>query len=117
VGHRLAIALAATGLLAGCGGTSHHAPSSRARAQTVLISSYAFHPSHLIVPEGTHLAFANRDHTSHTATASGGVFDTGTIQAGRAATIVLTKPGNYSFYCQFHAFMRGEITVRKTGGR
>jgi plastocyanin len=39
------------------------------------------------------------------------VFDTGTLRPRHSATVVLTKPGTYAYYCQFHAFMRATIIV------
>jgi Copper binding proteins, plastocyanin/azurin family len=31
---------------------------------------------------------------------------------GHSTTVVITKPGTYTYYCQFHAFMRGTIIVK-----
>jgi hypothetical protein len=37
---------------------------------------------------------------------------TGTINPGKSTTITLGRPGTYTYFCQFHAFMHGTITVR-----
>jgi plastocyanin len=133
----LAIALAA--VLAGCG-SSAASPSSTsssgssssstasananasgssraavevvaAHAVNVSISNYAFHPATLTVAAGTRITFTNHDQTAHTATASSG-FDTGTVDPGKSGTVTFKKPGTYTYYCQFHAFMHGEVIVR-----
>ena len=76
------------------------------------ISGYAFHPTALTVAPGTKVTFTNHDQTAHTATQQGGGFDTGTINPGAHATVTFTKAGTYTYYCQFHAFMRATITVK-----
>lgn len=119
----------ATILLSACGGTSSLRPAgatsarrgqptvAQAKKQSVVITNYAFHPSRLTVTVGTPVTFTNRDQTSHTATSNRqGVFDTGTVMPGQSHTIVLKKPGVYPYHCEFHAFMRGEITVRPNSG-
>lgn len=78
----------------------------------VAIRSYAFHPANLAVATGTKVTFTNYDSTAHTATGRSGGFDTGSLADHASRTITLSKPGTYSYYCQFHAFMTGTITVR-----
>jgi plastocyanin len=98
-------ALAAV-LLGGCG-------SSGSRQHTA-ISGYAYHPVTLTVAAGTAVTFTNDDATAHTATSmsTSPPFDTGTLKPGQSKTITLSKSGTYAYYCQFHPFMRGTITVR-----
>lgn len=99
-------------MVVGCG--SSGSSSSRAGAPGAVgdqIRNYAFIPPKLTVKAGTRLTFSNHDATAHTATATNGAFDTGTIKGGQSKTVILSKPGTYSFYCQFHAFMRGTVTV------
>ena len=58
------------------------------------------------------MTWKNDDPTEHTATASDGSFDTGTIKGnGATAKVTLDKPGTYDYICQFHQFMKGQITV------
>lgn len=99
------------------------APSRGSRAQTptntvgsgkaprLAIANYAFAPPSLTVRVGTTIMVTNADSTAHTATARSGGFDTGTINPGHAARITVDKPGTYTYYCQFHAFMTGTIKV------
>ena len=76
------------------------------------ISNYSYHPATITVKVGTMVIFINRDQTAHTATSGKPGFDTGTVKPGHSATIDLTKPGTYTYYCQFHPFMRGTIVVK-----
>ena len=126
--------LALVPLLAACGSSSSSsshaqaaAPSSTAAAPSstastapaksgataVKISGYAFHPVSITVKPGTKITFTNSDQTAHTATSTkSGVFDTGTVNPGASKTILVSKPGTYTYYCQFHAFMHGTVTVQ-----
>jgi plastocyanin len=83
-----------------------------ARAARVLISGYAFHPGTVTVSRGAKVTFANHDQTNHTATAQGGRFDTGTLAPGASRTVVLKKAGTYTYFCQFHAFMKATVIVK-----
>ena len=79
---------------------------------TVNISNYAYQPSAATVKVGTKVTFVNHDATAHTATAgSSPGFDTGSIKPNDKATVTLTKPGTYSYICQFHPFMKATITA------
>ncbi len=98
--------------LAGCGAGSggSRAPGLEPRA-SIEVRDYAYRPLRLTVQVGATVLFTNLDSTAHTATASSGAFDTGTIAPRGRRTIVLTHPGTYAYYCQFHPFMRATITV------
>ena len=115
---KIGLVVTALGVLAtACG--SHSAPAAH-RAQAprptsathLTISGYAYQPAEINVAPGTTITFTNRDHTPHTATSTNTGFDTGTIDPGKSAPVDITTPGTYSYYCQFHAFMHGTITVK-----
>ncbi|MDQ6730765.1 MAG: cupredoxin domain-containing protein [Actinomycetota bacterium] len=126
----LAVSFALSVSLAACGSsatssshsaTSSASPSSTAQAgrsapahsTSVAIKSYAFHPATITVAKGAKITFTNQDQTAHTATSTqAGVFDTGTLKPGATKTITVTKPGTYTYYCQFHAFMKATVTVQ-----
>jgi plastocyanin len=61
------------------------------------------------------VTFINADDDPHTATGSG--FDTGAIQPGGTATVVLDTPGTFAYSCQFHPVMTGSIGVRDENGQ
>ena len=105
----------ATAAVAGCGSSaathSQSAAPSSGGAEKVVIQGYAYKPAALTVSRGSKVTFTNRDSTAHTATVSGGAFDTGTVAPGQSKTINLTRPGTYSYICQFHPFMHGQVSV------
>lgn len=108
---------ALTMLVSACGSgtmprTHSAAPSAHRAAPRVRISNYAYQPVKLTVARGTKVTFTNHDQTAHTATSTKTGFDSGTINPGQSATIIVSKPGTYTYSCQFHAFMHGTITVR-----
>jgi plastocyanin len=112
------LALAAALAVSACGsstGSSTGPSKSGAQAgpRRVVIAGYAFKPATLTVKAGTRVTFVNRDKTAHTATSQTTGFDTGTIAAGRSATVTASKPGTYSYYCQFHAFMVAKLIVSR----
>lgn len=80
-----------------------------------MISDFGYHPANLSVVVGTTVTFINHDQTAHTATSvtSPPKFDTGTLAPGQSKTITLNSPGSYPYFCQFHAFMHGTMTVVK----
>jgi len=103
-------------LVVGCGSGARPHTKRRlfgSRAITVVIGGYAYRPAEVKVSRGTRITFTNRDATAHTATSATtpAAIDTGTLGPGRSQTITITTRGTYSYYCQFHAFMRGTVRV------
>jgi plastocyanin len=110
-------------LLPGCGGgggsdstssesSSGTASAPSASADAVTIADYTYEPAQLTVPAGTTVEFTNEDSTPHTATSKqSGAFDTGSIDTGKSAKVTLKEPGTYAYFCAFHPFMKGTITV------
>lgn len=109
----LPIALAA--LLAGCGGggdSTSTGGSEASGAETVKIADYEYAPADLTVPAGTTVTFANQDSAPHTATSKqSGAFDSGTIDGGKSGQITLEDAGSFAYFCAFHPFMKGKVTV------
>jgi plastocyanin len=131
-----------TALAAGCGSNSSSAASSSPAANPVAVSAassaassapaanpvaasapasghvsvsirgYAFHPARITVTPGTKITFSNHDQQPHTATSTNSSAFDKTVIAGASATVRLTKPGTYTYYCQFHAFMHGTLVVK-----
>jgi plastocyanin len=118
VGAALSPLAAIAVLLVGCGGgdgtdrTSSAASSGGGSAKSVTISDYLYEPARITVPEGTTVTFTNRDSTPHTATSKEpGRFDSDSIDTGKSADVVLDETGSFAYYCLFHPFMKGTITV------
>jgi plastocyanin len=107
-------------LLVGCGGGDAKPSAPRADAGSartavrVDIASFKFAPDAVTVRSGGRITWTNRDRAPHTATSDddGRTFDTGTLRLGRSRTVTLTKPGTYSYHCEFHAFMTAKVVVR-----
>ena len=125
--HAILAALAGTALLAGCGDddgaaapgttTTTVAPSSGAVEQTdtIKIVDFVYDPATATVRAGQKVSVPNADAAPHTITdgGSGKAFDSGTIKGKATGSVTFDKPGTYSYICEFHPFMKGEITVTK----
>ncbi|HEX2708807.1 MAG TPA: cupredoxin family copper-binding protein [Solirubrobacterales bacterium] len=108
--------------LVGCGGGDSTSASSTSSAgsaaasggaKAVTIQDYMFKPASITVPVGTTVKFTNRDSTPHTATSKeSGAFESGPIDTGKTGEITLKKAGTFAYYCAFHPFMKGTITVK-----
>lgn len=114
-GHLVLVVTATVLATTACGslaGSRHSSIPERPRRASVSVSGYAYHPVTLTVAPGSAIVFINHDQTPHTATTTTVGFDTGTIDPGKAATVHVPAAGRYTYYCQFHAFMRATIVVR-----
>ncbi len=90
------------------------ATSNQARAATthkVKIRGFKFSPRKLEVAVGDSIEFENRDSAAHTATATDNSWDTGTLGFGEKATIPVTDGMKTSYFCRFHAAMKGSLVV------
>lgn len=97
--------------LTGCGGSSSTSTPTGS-TESVSIEEYAFTPADLTIAKGTTVKFSNGDSTNHTATATdSSVLDTGTIAPGKSKTVSFERPGTFQYFCAFHPFMKGTITV------
>jgi plastocyanin len=117
--HAILAALAATALLAGCGGDDNTAtktsisPAAAASAR-IQIKDFVFAPDPVTVKAGRRITISNADSAPHTVTEQGGSpsFDSGTIKGGRSGALTFTKTGTFKYFCQFHPTMKGTVTVR-----
>ncbi|MBV9486522.1 MAG: cupredoxin family copper-binding protein [Frankiaceae bacterium] len=117
----LLVAVLFLGMAAACGssssggstGGSGSGSGSTASGNTVTIQSFQFHPATLTVKAGTKVTFTNEDGTPHTATANpGSSFDSGSLSKGQSFTFTFSKPGTYTYICNFHQTMKGTIVVQ-----
>jgi plastocyanin len=122
---RLAAALVSSALgggifAAGCGGgddsttASTTMPASAAAESTdkIDISDFKFDPETVSVKTGTKVTWTNSDDAAHTATADDSSFDTGDLDKGDSASVTFDKPGTFTYYCRFHAFMKATVEVQ-----
>jgi plastocyanin len=89
-------------------------PAGSLEIRIVDDEAQGFSPGTLTVDPGQSITFVNADHDAHTAT--GSRFDTGVIQPGGIATVVLDEPGTFAYACQIHPVMSGSIGVRGPDG-
>lgn len=122
-GARTLLAAAALSFgVAACGGgndqpavtasSTTSAPASASMTDKVQIADYKFTPETIQVDAGTKVTFTNSDDTKHTATADDGSFDTGDLAQGEGASVTLSKPGEFTYYCRYHPFMKATVEVK-----
>jgi plastocyanin len=119
---RLALSLIVLSLaLAACGESESEQPDEKPKpaaapaakpADEIVIKDFEYGPPSASVKPGSKVTFVNRDSAPHTATVKGGGFDTGNLDKGQSKAITVDKPGTYDYVCEFHAFMKGKVTVR-----
>lgn len=122
--HAILAALLGAALLAGCGSdddgtaattSSTPATSAGATTSTIKIVDFVYDPDPATVKAGQAISVPNADAAPHTITdgGSGKAFDSGTIKGKATGSLTIDKPGSYRYICEFHPFMRGEITVTR----
>ena len=126
--HAILAALMSAALLAGCGGgddaDTGAAPPSTSTTKTtaggageptdtIKIVDFVYDPTPAAVRAGQRISVPNADAAPHTITdaGSGKAFDSGTIKGKATGSLTIDKPGSYRYICEFHPFMKGEITV------
>ena len=77
---------------------------------TITISNFQFAPAELSIPAGSTVTFLWVNGT-HTTTATDGAWASGSKSGGATFEVTLDEPGTYEFFCEFHASMRGTLTV------
>ncbi len=87
---------------------------SQTTENTNLIADFDYQTVEAAVPG--RISFFNADPEAHSVTAGTpenptGEFDTGVVGGGSAASIEISRPGTYEFFCSLHTGMRGTITV------
>ncbi len=120
--HAIFLALLGAVFLAGCGGDDKTVdatkPASDAGAKsttTIKIADFVYDPTPATVRAGAKVAIANADAAPHTITdaGSGKAFDSGTIKGKATGSVTFAKAGTYRYVCEFHPFMKGEVTVTR----
>lgn len=89
-------------------------PAGSIEVRIVSEDADGFQPNDVTVDMGQSVTFVNVHDDEHTATGSG--FDTGEIERGATATVVLDEPGQFAYACSFHPEMTGTISVRDENG-
>jgi plastocyanin len=90
------------------------APSQAGANVTVRLFQYQ--PGRIQVRAGTRVTWVNQDDILHTVTAGvpekkGTGFDAPLDGKGKSFSFTFSRPGTYTYYCERHEHMRGEIEV------
>ena len=97
-------------------------PVAIAAASTgVTISDFQFAPGSVTINVGDTVTWSNSGPTPHSSTSTGGVWDTGILDAGQSGSHTFTEAGTFSYICTPHPNMKGTIVVQaaaaqETGG-
>jgi plastocyanin len=108
-----AAAAAASGVLAvalAAAPAGVFAAEGAAKTHEVVIQGLLYVPETLTVRPGDVVVWVNKDPFPHTVTAAG-VFDSGSIPAGKSWRFTARKPGTYPYLCTFHTTMKGTLKV------
>ena len=84
---------------------------------SIAIRTFQFKPSPLEVRAGTKITWVNQDEITHTITSGtpenrDGRFDSPLEGKGATFSATIDRPGTYTYFCNRHQSMRGEIHVR-----
>jgi plastocyanin len=115
------LVLAAT--LAGCGDSEPSSPTAAdlddidlSIDHTIVVADDGYDPSDLEVTAGEVVLLVNDGESEHSFTAADRSFDTGRMQPGEDVTLVLTEPGQVSFFDVADRDNEGTLTVRPGDG-
>jgi len=78
---------------------------------TIDTADYSFTPGRVSITAGTTLTWSNSGSVIHTATATNGNWDTGDITPGSAVDVTFNTAGTYSYNCNPHPWMLGQVVV------
>jgi plastocyanin len=106
------VASNATGNETDDGNESGGENGSNNQAWLVEINGMAFDSNDLTISVGDSITWQNLDSSSHTATADGVEFDSGTLANGESFTFTFSTAGTYTYHCGIHSSMTGTITVQ-----
>lgn len=126
--HAILAALLGAALLGGCGGddddgaaaqtattTTMTSTAASAPTDTIRIKEFLFDPTPATVRAGQRISVVNDDSAPHTLTdrpmSGTPQFDTANIGGNRTGSFVAPNAGSYAYFCELHAFMKGELTV------
>jgi plastocyanin len=81
-------------------------------SNVVTIHNFGFYPANLQVKVGTTVTWTNYDRAPHTVTFNdSSLKSSGTLNQGGTFSYTFTKAGVYTYYCDLHETMVGQVTV------
>lgn len=85
---------------------------TKPRSHVVDIAAFQFAPAHITVAVGDTVIWSNHDIVPHSATATNGAWDSGTLEGKARRRVVLRVKGEVDYQCALHPSMKGTIVVR-----
>jgi plastocyanin len=104
------------------GGGRAPVASAQARAAAMQVDDTVFVDIHnlaygietLEVAPGVTVVWRNMDPVQHSVIADDETFDSGLIDPGKSFTVTFTEPGEHTYHCMPHPFMKARVVVRDT---
>jgi plastocyanin len=95
-------------------GAAATAPTAVAAAGVLKIAAFRYDPTPITVAAGQVVSVTNSDSADHTVTSDqNGLFLGDDIAQGKTITFrAPTRPGTYTFHCEYHPSMHGTLTVK-----
>ncbi len=102
-------------VLVSAGTAEAQAPQTQS-GSNVTIRVFQFQPGQMDVKAGSQVTWTNQDDIEHTVTSGtperpDGRFNSRLSGKGATLSFTFTQPGTYSYFCNRHQSMRGEIRV------
>jgi plastocyanin len=76
------------------------------------MTTTAYTPNPITVSVGGTVTWTNNDSTSHTSTANGGAWNSGSMAPGGKFSITFSSAGSFPYHCSIHPGMVGTVTVQ-----
>lgn len=83
-----------------------------AAVTVVHIKNFKYDPESVTIRPGGVVRFVEDDDTPHTVTASDRSYDSGNLDKGQSWTHTYAKEGTYKYFCAYHTYMTGIVTVK-----
>lgn len=83
----------------------------QAQDHVVIIEKFEFATNAQSILPGDTVVWINNDIVPHTATASDGSWDTGSIAPGERRSIRITDGFSTDYFCRFHPMMRSRLAI------
>ena len=110
--HRRDVLTRAAAALAAAALPAFGARGAQPREHHVAIRGFVFEPQQIDARPGDSVIWTNHDIVPHTATALDGRWDTGKLEQGESARLVVSRETPGPYLCLYHPAMRGSIKAR-----
>jgi plastocyanin len=114
---RFASMILMSSVVAACGSSTPSSPTPSGMSVSIVagastLTTTAYAPNPIVVPVGGTVSWMNNDTTTHTSTANGGTFSSGSIAPGATFSTTFAAAGSFPYHCTIHPGMVGTVTVQ-----